>query len=133
MVRNLSDLPVPRLTAPKEDGAAIEYNGKKIALGIPAARVQSGAEAYSYVPLRKPGTPDDAAGAILLYKFLAFMGTRVTDAMFQFSFTARFLCVRAHIGSDWGCWNIIIYNMLFSCVFFSIHTRSRAVCERCLS
>jgi len=54
-----------RLTAPKEDGAAIEYNGKKIALGVPVALVQSGAEAYSYVPLRKAGTPDDAAGAIL--------------------------------------------------------------------
>ncbi|KAF8722444.1 hypothetical protein AX14_009823 [Amanita brunnescens Koide BX004] len=54
-----------RLTAPKEDGAVIEYDGKKVALGIPGARFQPGAEAYSYVPLRRAGTPDDAAGAIL--------------------------------------------------------------------
>ncbi|KAF8337692.1 hypothetical protein F5887DRAFT_1240473 [Amanita rubescens] len=53
-----------RLTAPKEDGAVIEYNGKKVALGIPGAQRHSGEE-YLNVPLRKVGTPDDAAGAIL--------------------------------------------------------------------
>jgi len=54
-----------RLTAPKEEGAVIEYNGKKVALGIPGAQIHSGAEAYSNIPLRKAGTPDDAAGAVL--------------------------------------------------------------------
>lgn len=102
----------------------IEYDGKKVALGIPGARFQPGAEAYSYVPLRRAGTPDDAAGAILLYNLLAFMGTRVTDALFQFGLTARFLCIRAHIGSDRGRWNIIACCTICC---FALDTRSRAV------
>jgi hypothetical protein len=95
-----------RLIAPKEDGAVIEYNGKKVALGIPGAQRHSGVE-YLNVPLRRVGAPDDAAGAVLLYEFFAFMGVRTTDDLLQFGFTACLLCVRAHIGSDRGCWNII--------------------------
>ena len=109
----------------------IEYNGKKVALGIPGAQRHSGAEVYLNVPLRKVGTPDDAAGAILLYEFkLVLMGVRTTDDLFQFGFTARFLCVRAHIGSDWGCRNITtrctMTYVVMQC-FFSNATRSRAV------
>ncbi len=111
----------------------IEYNGKKVALGIPGTQRHSNAEAYSNVPLRKAGTPDDAAGAVLLYEFLAFMGVRVTDDLLQFGFTARLLCVRTHIGSDRGCRNIMtrctISHMLLCNVFFQRErdTRSRAV------
>ena len=60
---------VTRLTAAKEVGAVIEYDGKKVALGIPdASRARaSGEEVYAHIPLRKAGTPDEASGAVLLY------------------------------------------------------------------
>lgn len=57
-----------RLTAPKEEGAVIEIDGKKVALGIPGApRGASvpGKDAYPHIPLRKAGTPDEAASAVL--------------------------------------------------------------------
>lgn len=53
-----------RLTAAKEDGAAVEINGEKIALGIPKAQ-QKGAQGFMMVPLRRSGTPDEAAASIL--------------------------------------------------------------------
>jgi 3-oxoacyl-[acyl-carrier protein] reductase len=54
-----------RLTKAKEDGAeTIEREGKKIALGVPKA----GLEAFkSLIPLGRPGTPDEAARAILFF------------------------------------------------------------------
>jgi len=54
-----------RLTKAKEDGAeSIEREGKKIALGVPKA----GLEAFKVViPLGRPGTPDEAARAILFF------------------------------------------------------------------
>lgn len=54
-----------RLTKAKEDGAeSIEREGKKIALGVPKA----GLEAFkAVIPLGRPGTPDEAARAILFF------------------------------------------------------------------
>ncbi|KAK2463599.1 hypothetical protein APHAL10511_004350 [Amanita phalloides] len=57
-----------RLTAVKEEGAVMEYDGKKVALGIPGGSRQAGSrngEAYSHIPLQRRGTPDEAAGAVL--------------------------------------------------------------------
>ncbi|KAF9527120.1 hypothetical protein CPB83DRAFT_856780 [Crepidotus variabilis] len=57
-----------RLTAAKESGATMEIGGKKIALGVPGAKGQSTEskpEDYPLIPLRRGGTPEDAAGAIL--------------------------------------------------------------------
>ncbi|KAF9070071.1 short-chain dehydrogenase/reductase SDR [Rhodocollybia butyracea] len=60
-----------RLTAAKEAGVTLEIDGKKVALGIPGAKAatdpaaQSGA-AYPHIPLRRGGTPDEAAAAMLL-------------------------------------------------------------------
>jgi 3-oxoacyl-[acyl-carrier protein] reductase len=63
-----------RLTASKEAGVTIEIDGKKVALGVPgAARPQDSkpdADAYPFIPLRRGGTPDDAAGSVLLYVLL---------------------------------------------------------------
>ncbi|KAH9043862.1 short-chain dehydrogenase/reductase SDR [Lactarius pseudohatsudake] len=59
-----------RLTAAKEEGAAIEIGGKKVALGIPGAKAPattSGADPKSFplIPLARPGTADEAAAAML--------------------------------------------------------------------
>ncbi|RPA92991.1 short-chain dehydrogenase [Choiromyces venosus 120613-1] len=53
-----------RLVAAKEDGAYAEVDGEKIALGIPKAQ-QKSAEGYVHVPLRRAGTPTEAAMSIL--------------------------------------------------------------------
>lgn len=53
-----------RLVAAKEDGAFAEVDGEKIALGIPKAQMRS-AEGYLHVPLRRGGTPTEAAMSIL--------------------------------------------------------------------
>lgn len=49
----------------------IEIEGKKVPLGIPGAPRPTDAkpapEAYPLIPLRRGGTPDDAAGSVLLY------------------------------------------------------------------
>ncbi|PCH33176.1 short-chain dehydrogenase/reductase SDR [Wolfiporia cocos MD-104 SS10] len=53
-----------RLTAAKEDGATIEIDGKKVALGIPKA--QAGvAGPGAVIPLGRGATPDEAAAGIL--------------------------------------------------------------------
>jgi len=56
-----------RLTAAKEDGATIEIEGKKVALGIPGAqaRVAESVSAYVDIPLRRGATADEAAAAML--------------------------------------------------------------------
>ncbi|PFH48280.1 hypothetical protein AMATHDRAFT_65843 [Amanita thiersii Skay4041] len=57
-----------RLTAAKENGAMIEYDGKKVALGVPGAKgpVSSpDSSVYPLIPLRRGGHPDEAAGAVL--------------------------------------------------------------------
>lgn len=69
--RHPADLIVYRLTAAKEDGVAIEIDGKKVALGIPGAKppkTTGGADpkTYSLIPLARPGTADEAAAAMLL-------------------------------------------------------------------
>jgi len=58
------------LTASKDAGATIEIDGKKVALGIPGAQRQitsPAPEDYPFIPLRRGGTPEDAAGGVLLY------------------------------------------------------------------
>lgn len=57
-----------RLTAAKEDGAMIEIEGKKVALGIPTAqaRTAQGVNPYEDVPLRRGASTDEAAAAMLL-------------------------------------------------------------------
>jgi 3-oxoacyl-[acyl-carrier protein] reductase len=58
-----------RLTADKEDGAFVEVEGQKVALGIPrkqkAAGEGTGAVPYAEIPLRRPGTATEAASAVL--------------------------------------------------------------------
>lgn len=58
-----------RLTASKDAGATMEIEGKKIALGIPGAKGLSEPmtpDDYPFIPLRRGGTPEDAAGSVLL-------------------------------------------------------------------
>jgi len=50
-----------RLTASSEDGTTIERDGQQITLGIPA---QMRERASTIIPLGRPGTPEEAAGAI---------------------------------------------------------------------
>lgn len=52
------------MTAAKEEGAAVEINGEKIALGIPKAQSKAAA-GFQLVPLRRSGTPYEAAASIL--------------------------------------------------------------------
>lgn len=54
-----------RLTAAKEDGASIEINGKKVALGIPGKKGASDVNATADIPLRRPGEPSEAAAPLL--------------------------------------------------------------------
>lgn len=57
-----------RLTAAKEDGATIEIDGQKVALGIPGARQRAAAQnvnAFVDIPLQRGATPDEAAAGML--------------------------------------------------------------------
>ncbi|KAA8914318.1 short-chain dehydrogenase [Sphaerosporella brunnea] len=54
-----------RLTQEKEAGAFAEVGGERIALGIPKAQ-QKAAQGYQLVPLRRAGTPVEAAMSILM-------------------------------------------------------------------
>jgi len=55
------------LTQAKEEGAIIEIDGKKVALGIPGAGAnQSGPKAYPLIPLARGASPDEAANGMLL-------------------------------------------------------------------
>jgi len=72
-----AELIVGRLTAAKEDGATIEIGGKKVALGIPGAKVPTtpgvtDSKAFSTIPLARPGTADEAAASMLLYVCFTF-------------------------------------------------------------
>lgn len=55
-----------RLTAAKEDGATfVAADGTKVALGIPGRKPSTQNTAYADIPLRRPGTPEEAARAIV--------------------------------------------------------------------
>lgn len=57
-----------RLTAAKEDGATIEIDGQKVALGIPGAKQRAAAQnvnAFVDIPLQRGATPDEAAAGML--------------------------------------------------------------------
>ncbi|CAJ2506130.1 Uu.00g002600.m01.CDS01 [Anthostomella pinea] len=58
-----------RLTAAKEEGAFVTTpDGEKVALGIPGAQKaarEAGATAFADIPLGRPGTATEAAGAVL--------------------------------------------------------------------
>ena len=51
-----------RLTKSKDDGQFIEVEGKKVALGIPGQAIKGD---LPFVPLRRAGQPEEAAGGIL--------------------------------------------------------------------
>jgi len=53
-----------RLTRPKEEPELIERDGSTIPLGIPAERQE---KLRSLIPLGRPGTAEEAAGAILFF------------------------------------------------------------------
>ncbi|KAH9947359.1 short-chain dehydrogenase/reductase SDR [Amylocystis lapponica] len=52
-----------RLTASKEEGATIEVNGKKVALGIP--KPPASQDLYAAIPLRRWASADEAGAAML--------------------------------------------------------------------
>jgi len=54
-----------RLTQAKEDGAFINIDGKKVALGIPGRQPPPAGQNIPGVPLGRPGRPDEAAAAVL--------------------------------------------------------------------
>ena len=73
------------LTASKEAGASIEIDGKKVALGVPGAQrpvTTQAPEQYSFIPLRRGGTPEDAAASVLLY--VSYVITCATDFQYMF-------------------------------------------------
>jgi len=53
-----------RLTAAKEAGVTMKIDGKDVALGVPGATPEA-AEKNPFIPLRRGGTPDEAASAVL--------------------------------------------------------------------
>jgi 3-oxoacyl-[acyl-carrier protein] reductase len=53
-----------RLTQAKEKGEMIQRGSEKIALGVPAERLD---RTTPLIPLGRPGTPEEAAGAILFF------------------------------------------------------------------
>ena len=65
MLRRISVVMGDRLTAAKEEGASIEIDGKKVALGIPGAG-KNASLAHAMIPLGRGATPDEAAGGVLL-------------------------------------------------------------------
>lgn len=52
------------MTQAKEEGASIEIDGKKVALGIPKA--QNASSGTAAIPLGRSAHPDEAAAAVLL-------------------------------------------------------------------
>ncbi|KAF7297524.1 Short-chain dehydrogenase reductase sdr [Mycena indigotica] len=54
-----------RLTAAKEAGATMVIDGKEVALGVPGAKPEETAAKNPLIPLRRGGTPDEAASAVL--------------------------------------------------------------------
>ncbi|KAG2135139.1 hypothetical protein DEU56DRAFT_738168 [Suillus clintonianus] len=57
-----------RLTAAKEEGATIEIDGQKVALGIPGAKQRTAAQnvtAFADIPLQRGATADEAAAGML--------------------------------------------------------------------
>lgn len=61
-----------RLTASKEAGETIDIDGKKVALGVPGPQrpildaTKQNSDAYPLIPLRRGGSTDEAASAVLL-------------------------------------------------------------------
>ncbi|KAG2126169.1 hypothetical protein BD769DRAFT_1668602 [Suillus cothurnatus] len=75
-----------RLTAAKEDGATIEIDGQKVALGIPGARQRAAAQnvnAFVDIPLQRGATPDEAAAGMLLYVPASISVPYLTDGVFS--------------------------------------------------
>jgi len=75
-----------RLTAAKEDGATIEIDGQKVALGIPGARQRAAAQnvnAFVDIPLQRGATPDEAAAGMLLYVPASMSVPYLTDGVFS--------------------------------------------------
>jgi len=52
-----------RMTAPKEQAEKLQREGEEVALGIPDSMRQAAAK---MIPLERPGTPEEAASAMLL-------------------------------------------------------------------
>jgi len=55
-----------RLVGAKEDGAAMSFAGEEVALGIPGSSDPDALAALSGCPLKRAGTPEEAAGAMLM-------------------------------------------------------------------
>jgi 3-oxoacyl-[acyl-carrier protein] reductase len=53
-----------RLTKEKEAGVTLEWEGKKVSVGIPEAHQEI---MTAMIPLGRPGTPEEAAGPILFF------------------------------------------------------------------
>ncbi len=53
-----------RLTRPKEEGGSISRESAKISVGIPQLNREF---AFKNIPLGRPGTPEEAAGAVLFF------------------------------------------------------------------
>ena len=56
------------MTSSKEAGAVMEIDGKKVALGVPGPNRPTSQDdkAFPFIPLRRGGSPDEAAAAMLL-------------------------------------------------------------------
>ena len=103
------------LTAAKEDGATIEIDGKKVALGIPKAQGNasgSGPLAFASIPLRREGSPDEAAAAVLLYVFIPVyrLHCRSLRIFDQSGIALSVVCIWSHVGSYWWWGDLMLGN-----------------------
>ena len=73
------------MTAAKEDGATIEVDGQKVALGIPGAKQRTPQSVNSFVgiPLGRGGNADEAAAGMLLYVFRLHLDALANDCLFS--------------------------------------------------
>jgi hypothetical protein len=96
------------LTQSKEAGASIEIDGKKVALGVPGAQrpvtTTQAPEDYPLIPLRRGGTPEDAASSVLLYVPYVRTLLLISNICPQLGLTSCFVCLRAYSGSYRWCW-----------------------------
>ena len=94
-----------------EAGATIEIDGKKIALGVPGVQrpvdTTQAREDYPLIPLRRGGTPEDAASSVLLYVSYLITWKKMLlnfNICPQLGLHSCFVCLRAYSRSYGWCW-----------------------------
>ena len=118
------------MTAAKEEGAFIEIDGKKVALGIPgrkppsAADASASAKAYPDIPLARPGTADEAAAGVLLCVSICPLHPDYeSHRRVQFGIPSGFICLWAHSGSNGWTLSNSYFGSYLVYITRKMHTR----------